>query len=94
MSSQGSNAAKNGADFENLVYAVMHYKIKKNYQVKSEIKDNTNVSHLSYIGDSELGSHVNIGAGTITATLSGNSSSSSNMSMIVSLGSTASTSTP
>ncbi len=34
---------------------------------KSVIKDNTNVSHLSYIGDSELGSHVNIGAGTITA---------------------------
>lgn len=34
---------------------------------KSIIKDNTNVSHLSYIGDSELGSHVNIGAGTITA---------------------------
>ncbi|MBR1942630.1 NTP transferase domain-containing protein [bacterium] len=33
----------------------------------SVIKDNTNVSHLSYIGDSELGSHVNIGAGTITA---------------------------
>lgn len=34
---------------------------------KSVIKDNTNVSHLSYIGDAELGSHVNIGAGTITA---------------------------
>ena len=34
---------------------------------KSVIKDNTNVSHLSYIGDSELGSRVNIGAGTITA---------------------------
>ena len=34
---------------------------------KSIIKDNTNVSHLSYIGDSELGSHVNIGAGTISA---------------------------
>lgn len=33
----------------------------------SKIKDNTNVSHLSYIGDSELGTHVNIGAGTITA---------------------------
>ena len=33
----------------------------------STIKSNTNVSHLSYIGDSELGSHVNIGAGTITA---------------------------
>lgn len=34
---------------------------------KSKIADNTNVCHLSYIGDSELGSHVNIGAGTITA---------------------------
>lgn len=34
---------------------------------KSVIKSNTNVSHLSYIGDSELGSGVNIGAGTITA---------------------------
>lgn len=34
---------------------------------KSVIKDNTNVSHLSYIGDSELGNKVNIGAGTITA---------------------------
>ena len=33
----------------------------------SDIKSNTNVSHLSYIGDSELGNHVNIGAGTITA---------------------------
>lgn len=34
---------------------------------KSIIKSNTNVSHLSYIGDSELGEKVNIGAGTITA---------------------------
>lgn len=34
---------------------------------KSVIKSNTNVSHLSYIGDAELGSRVNIGAGTITA---------------------------
>lgn len=34
---------------------------------KSKINSNTNVGHLSYIGDSELGSHVNIGAGTITA---------------------------
>lgn len=34
---------------------------------KSVIDSNTNVSHLSYIGDSELGSKVNIGAGTITA---------------------------
>lgn len=34
---------------------------------KAKIKDNTNVCHLSYIGDSELGNNVNIGAGTITA---------------------------
>ena len=34
---------------------------------KSRISSNTNVGHLSYIGDSELGEHVNIGAGTITA---------------------------
>jgi len=34
---------------------------------KSKIASNTNVGHLSYIGDSELGEHVNIGAGTITA---------------------------
>lgn len=34
---------------------------------KSKISSNTNVGHLSYIGDAELGEHVNIGAGTITA---------------------------
>lgn len=34
---------------------------------KSKINSNTNAGHLSYIGDSEIGSHVNIGAGTITA---------------------------
>lgn len=34
---------------------------------KSTIKSHTNACHLSYIGDSELGSDVNIGAGTITA---------------------------
>lgn len=34
---------------------------------KSKISSNTNAGHLSYIGDSEVGSHVNIGAGTITA---------------------------
>lgn len=33
----------------------------------SKIDAHTNVSHLSYIGDSTLGSNVNIGAGTITA---------------------------
>lgn len=34
---------------------------------KSDIASNTNVSHLSYIGDASLGRRVNIGAGTITA---------------------------
>ena len=34
---------------------------------KSKISSNTNVGHLAYIGDSELGERVNIGAGTITA---------------------------
>lgn len=34
---------------------------------KSEIGSDTNVSHLSYIGDATLGNNVNIGAGTITA---------------------------
>ncbi len=34
---------------------------------KARISSNTNVGHLSYIGDAELGEQVNIGAGTITA---------------------------
>ena len=34
---------------------------------KAKISSNTNVGHLSYIGDAELGEGVNIGAGTITA---------------------------
>ena len=34
---------------------------------KSKINSNTNACHLTYIGDSEIGSGVNIGAGTITA---------------------------
>lgn len=34
---------------------------------KSKILSNTNACHLTYIGDSEIGEGVNIGAGTITA---------------------------
>lgn len=34
---------------------------------KTTIKSNTNACHLSYLGDSEIGSNVNVGAGTITA---------------------------
>lgn len=33
----------------------------------ARVKSNTNICHLSYIGDSEIGENVNIGAGTITA---------------------------
>lgn len=33
--------------------------------------DRTNVAHLSYLGDSQLGNKVNIGAGTITANYDG-----------------------
>lgn len=38
---------------------------------KSTLGNNTFVSHLSYIGDAELGSNVNIGAGTITCNYDG-----------------------
>ncbi len=38
---------------------------------KSTIGNNTNVAHLSYIGDATLGNKVNIGAGTITANYDG-----------------------
>ena len=34
---------------------------------KTTIKSHTNACHLTYLGDSEIGSDVNIGAGTITA---------------------------
>ena len=34
---------------------------------KTTIKSNTNACHLTYLGDSEIGSGVNVGAGTITA---------------------------
>ena len=34
---------------------------------KAHIKSHTNACHLTYIGDAEIGSEVNIGAGTITA---------------------------
>ena len=38
---------------------------------KSQIGQGSKVNHLSYIGDAELGSDVNIGAGTITANYDG-----------------------
>lgn len=53
---------RDGAEIGNNVRIGNFVEIKN-----SIVKSNTNVSHLSYIGDSELGEHVNIGAGTITA---------------------------
>ena len=38
---------------------------------QSRIGDYTKASHLSYIGDAELGADVNVGAGTITANFDG-----------------------
>ena len=38
---------------------------------KSRIASGTKVNHLSYVGDSELGSRVNVGAGTITCNYDG-----------------------
>jgi bifunctional UDP-N-acetylglucosamine pyrophosphorylase/glucosamine-1-phosphate N-acetyltransferase len=38
---------------------------------KSVIGDGTKAAHLSYIGDSEIGNNVNIGAGTITCNYDG-----------------------
>ena len=38
---------------------------------KSTIAAGSKVNHLSYIGDADLGEHVNVGAGTITANYDG-----------------------
>jgi bifunctional UDP-N-acetylglucosamine pyrophosphorylase/glucosamine-1-phosphate N-acetyltransferase len=38
---------------------------------KSQVGEGSKVSHLSYVGDTELGSRVNIGAGTITCNYDG-----------------------
>lgn len=37
----------------------------------SEIDENTKISHLSYVGDSEIGRNVNVGAGVITCNYDG-----------------------
>ena len=53
---------RGGANIGNYV------KIGNFVEVKNTtIKDHTNACHLTYLGDSELGENVNIGAGTITA---------------------------
>ncbi|NCV72620.1 MAG: bifunctional N-acetylglucosamine-1-phosphate uridyltransferase/glucosamine-1-phosphate acetyltransferase, partial [Burkholderiaceae bacterium] len=37
----------------------------------SEVNNETNINHLSYVGDSLIGKSVNIGAGTITCNYDG-----------------------
>ena len=38
---------------------------------KSTVQSHTNIAHLSYIGDAEVGADVNVGAGTITCNYDG-----------------------
>ena len=38
---------------------------------KSTLGEGSKVSHLSYIGDAKIGSHVNVGCGTITVNYDG-----------------------
>jgi bifunctional UDP-N-acetylglucosamine pyrophosphorylase/glucosamine-1-phosphate N-acetyltransferase len=38
---------------------------------KSTVADGSKVNHLSYIGDTEIGTDVNVGAGTITCNYDG-----------------------
>jgi bifunctional UDP-N-acetylglucosamine pyrophosphorylase/glucosamine-1-phosphate N-acetyltransferase len=49
-----------------------HVKIGNFVEVKkSEIGDNSKVNHLSYVGDTTIGKHTNIGAGAITCNYDG-----------------------
>ena len=49
-----------------------HVKVGNFVEVKkSTLGNNTKVSHLSYIGDAEIGSNVNIGCGSITVNYDG-----------------------
>ena len=47
---------------------------------KSKIGKNSKINHLSYIGDSNLGKNVNIGAGTITCNYDGKKKNKTNIS--------------
>jgi len=55
-----------GVELQNNVKVGNFVEIKK-----SSIGTASKVNHLSYIGDSEIGDHVNIGAGTITCNYDG-----------------------
>ena len=57
---------------------------------KSIVGKGSKVNHLSYIGDSKLGSHVNIGAGTITCNYDGSNKYRTNIKNNVFVGSNSS----
>lgn len=49
-----------------------HVKIGDFVEIKnSNIDDNTKVSHLTYVGDSDIGKNVNFGCGTVTVNYDG-----------------------
>jgi bifunctional UDP-N-acetylglucosamine pyrophosphorylase/glucosamine-1-phosphate N-acetyltransferase len=54
---------------------------------KSKIGKNSKVSHLSYVGDTNVGQNVNIGAGTITCNYDGSKKQMTNISDNVFIGS-------
>jgi bifunctional UDP-N-acetylglucosamine pyrophosphorylase/glucosamine-1-phosphate N-acetyltransferase len=53
---------RDGVDLSHHVHIGNFVEVKK-----TRIDHHTNAAHLSYLGDAELGTEVNIGAGTITA---------------------------
>ncbi|MEN9750899.1 MAG: fused N-acetyl glucosamine-phosphate uridyltransferase [Pseudomonadota bacterium] len=55
-----------GTKLQNQVHIGNFVEIKN-----SEVNDETNINHLSYVGDSLVGKSVNIGAGTITCNYDG-----------------------
>ena len=57
---------------KSLVYMMNQRNIGNFVEIKkSWIASGTKVNHLSYVGDSELGERVNVGAGTITCNYDG-----------------------
>ena len=54
---------------------------------KSKIKDNSKVNHLTYIGDTTIGTSSNIGAGTITCNYDGEQKHKTNIGNHVFIGS-------
>ena len=55
-----------GTTLENNIHIGNFVEIKN-----SDIGENSKVNHLSYIGDSDIGKNVNVGAGTITCNYDG-----------------------